>query len=165
MSILNKIDKVVCLTLDKRYEMALELKEQIKSIGLDMQTFIVGVGNRSLKYDYIDSDELPPMHEAYSTTYPTWSARPNAYNAWKCHREIFLKCKPTENLLLLEDDSQLSDDFMEMVAKVDPFFESNPWDMIYFGCYHHMSLDTHDPNIKRICEQLVIRLDYFSVVK
>lgn len=151
MSILDKIDRVICLTLDKRYEMALQLKEQVKStLGLNTELFVAGDGKSGLKYDRIDERELPPMDKNYSTTYPTWSARPNAYNAWKCHKAIFEKCKSNENLLLLEDDSELSEDFHSHVTNVEHFFANNPWDMIYFGCYHHMSIKTEDDSVIRM---------------
>lgn len=149
MSILNKIDRSICLTLDKRHEMATELQTQCKTKGINVELFVAGDASKSLKYDYVDGDELPPR-TPYTTNYPTWLNRPNAYNAWQCHREIFKRCKKGENLLLLEDDSELSEDFDEMVAKVDPFFAENPWDMIYFGCYHFNSLDTSSPDVKRM---------------
>lgn len=149
MSILNSINRVICLTLDKRIEIATELKEQCASKCLDVELFIAGGGAKPVKYDYIDSDDLPPR-TPYTTTYPTWLNRPNAFNAWQCHREIFKRCKKGENLLLLEDDSELSDDFNELIEKTNPFFTKNKWDMIYLGCYHFNSKRTDDENVMRM---------------
>lgn len=149
MSILNKIDRAICLTLDKRYEIAQELQAQCKEKNIDVELFVAGSGARPLKYNYIDGDELPPI-TPYTTNYPTWLARPNAYNAWQSHKGIFEMCKPNENLLLLEDDSELSEDFDELVAKTDSFFNENPWDMVYFGCYHFNSLDTSSADVKKM---------------
>lgn len=149
MSILAKIDKAICLTLDKRYEMALELQAQFKPKGIDVELFIAGGGAKPLKYDFIDSDEIPPRDRNYSIDYPTWYARPNAFNAWKCHREIFLRAKG--NLLLLEDDSVLSDDFDEILANTNEFLSVNPWDMVYFGCYQDgKSTKTSHPNVLKL---------------
>lgn len=147
--ILSKIDRAICLTLDKRYDMACQLQEQCKEKGINIELFIAGSGSKPLKYDYIDSEELP-KRTPYSTDYPTWFARPNALNAWNCHREIFLRCKENENLLLLEDDSELSEDFLEMIEKTEDFFNNNHWDMVYFGCYHFNSLKTEHPNIMKM---------------
>lgn len=147
MEILNEIDAVTCLVLDKRYEQWLELKNQCEKLLFKPKGFIVGDGsNDQLTYDRVDEKELP-LRYVDSISYPSWYSRPNAYNAWKSHRAIFEQAVSDNrrNLLLLEDDAYIEDDIVTVLEQADPFFRENNWDMIYFGCYSngHISSTTN----------------------
>jgi len=135
MKFANYFDRVYGLYLDKRIQNYEKMNSQIEHI-----PFICGDGSMDLKYDYIDRKDLPPVYEN-SIDYPTWWVRPNAFNAWHCHKQIMSRfyndqAKP-ERLLLLEDDIELSEEFEDIVWAIDPFIQSNKWDMLYFGCYQN----------------------------
>lgn len=145
---LNKID-VKCLVLDKRYNDWLGLQKQCNEAGFYPVPFVCGDGsNKNLSYNRIDDNELPPRF-THSTTYPTWWARPNAYNAWKAHRAMMEdSVKHNRDLLILEDDAELSSDFNEIFNSkpVQEFYDSNYWDMLYLGWYSngHLSNTWYD---------------------
>lgn len=134
MSILYKIDSTVVLTLDKRVEMVKPLLNSLSELGLKPQSFNVGKTGT----DHTDVNELPPKLPK-STNYPTWWASPNAYNAWLSHEKILRKAYQdgVENLLLVEDDAFLENDFKEILKSIEPTLEKTQWDMLYFGCYNY----------------------------
>lgn len=147
-----KIDKAVCLVLDKRYEDWLKICEDAHYMGIDVKPFIVGDESHNLKYDYVDDDNLPPILKE-SIRYATWHNRPNAYNAWKSHKLIFEQAleDDCETLLLFEDDIEFEPDFKDHLKTILPFLECEKWDMFYFGCYQNgQSEPTKYENIVKV---------------
>lgn len=144
--------EVKCLVLDKRYDDWLVLNEQLKKNGIDNAVpFIAGRGEYDLPYSMIDKEELPPLFYN-STTYPTWRNRPNAYSAWKCHKKM-IEDSAGNDLLLLEDDAVLCDDFDELLEKSLSYLSETKlgWDMLYLGWYSNGHLiDTKHENVKRM---------------
>jgi hypothetical protein len=136
-----KIDMATCLVLDKRIDMGRKVVEQARQYDIDVNLFIAGDGYHDLTYDHIDSNDLPPRYQQ-SLSYPSWTNRPNAYNAWKSHTKIIHSAleKDAQTLLMLEDDVIFENDFADIVNNVSDFFNNNPWDMIYFGWYSHNHL-------------------------
>lgn len=153
--LLNLIDIAICSTLDKRYEQASELIKTSKSYlpnYLNVEPYIGGDGSRKdIVYNRIDNNEYPPRLP-YSINYPTWWNRPNNYNAWKCHRDMFQKGYDSnaEVMLMLEDDAQFEPDFTEIMNKVDSFFMSTEWDLIYLGSYINKSSETENEHVLRL---------------
>jgi hypothetical protein len=129
-------NKAMCLTLDKRYHKALEIRTEAAKLGINVQLFIGGDGTLVLPYNHIDTPEMPP-HMPHMTTYPAWHARPNAYNAWKCHQKIldYALEKDIDPLLMLEDDVIFESDFEKIINESKDFLNNNEWDMVYFGWY------------------------------
>lgn len=152
--LLETINKTVILTLDKRLEDAKNLKTSLKSKNIDAQLFVAGYPEKdtNIQYNYIDTLSFPPIYIG-GIDYRTWYSRPNAFNAWKCHRKIFLEAleNDVDNLFLLEDDSILEDDFDEILESCESFFKTRHWDMIYFGCYHNNnSIETSNENVLKM---------------
>lgn len=141
LSKLFNIDRTVCLTLDKRYEDALKIEAKGYEYGLNIELFLAGDGQMLDHYDHVDTDDLPPRY-TNSTNYATWWNRPNAYNAWKCHKKILQKAKQDgiEQLLLLEDDAFFENDLAEVVTNAYKFLQYSKWDMLYFGWYSNNHL-------------------------
>jgi hypothetical protein len=132
-----------CLILDKRYGRWIEVYQpRLKEVGIDPYQFIAGDGDTVLKYDFYDDKELPPYYGRYSIDYPTWYKRPNAYNAWKCHKKMMEMALSINHdiVLLLEDDAFPESDFQQILDDSAEFLESNSWDMLYLGHYsnHHL---------------------------
>ena len=157
---LSDIDKIICLCLDKRVKLWSELDEQVKSIfGRPMQKFIVGDG-QSLDghaYDKVDNNEKPPSTQsgskigglALSTsnhpmpeTSKSWMNRPNAYNAWKSHKEMMniVLDEGASNALFLEDDAYFTNDFVENLQQI----EYEEWDGLWLGSYHRGNQSHYD---------------------
>ena len=129
---ISDIDKIICLCLDKRVKLWSELDEQVKSIfGRPMHKFIAGDG-QSLDghvYDKVDNNEKPLTSGQHS-----WVERPNAYNAWKCHKEMMniVLEEGASNALFLEDDAYFTNDFVENLQQI----EYKEWDGLWLGSYH-----------------------------
>ena len=142
---IDQIDLAICLTLDKRIEYAKTIVTSAKNYGIDVDLFLAGDGSIDLLYDHVDINSLPPRYEQ-SLNYPSWTGRTNAYNAWLCHRKMIHKALSSgaKNLMILEDDIIFEEDFSEILEKVTPFFNSNKWDMIYFGWYSNDHLQPTD---------------------
>ena len=120
-SIINSINRAVCLTLDKRINLYDSIKDQASKYNIKTEIFLCGDGSLDLKYDHIDIKELPPVYDK-SIRYDHWYTI-NAYNAWLCHRKIMQKAYEDgcENLLMLEDDIEFEEDFDEVLSKAEPF--------------------------------------------
>jgi GR25 family glycosyltransferase involved in LPS biosynthesis len=131
-----KIDKAVCMCLDRRIQNYNHINEQCqKYLGIEPQLFISGNSNLALNYNRIDIRELPPKLR-FSTSYPSWWTF-GCYNAYLSHKQIleeFLDT-PLETLLILEDDIQFEPDFAELYNTTIPILETVEWSMIYLGCY------------------------------
>lgn len=138
---INQIERAVCLTLDKRIDMGRDVQKQAAKYNINVELFVAGDGAGELLYDHIDIQELPPKYHG-SLSYPSWTTRYNAYNAWLCHNKILKMARQDgiNNILMLEDDIIFEEDFSEILEKVTPFFNSNNWDMIYFGWYSNNHL-------------------------
>jgi hypothetical protein len=139
--VLSKVERAYALVLDKRWEYVPQLIANFNVMDLwhKCRLFIAGDGSNSkLTYDHIDVSG-PPMRYSNSTDYPTWWARPNAYNAWLCHKKIFEESYAAgyKYILLMEDDAVVEQDFHEILAKVEPTLEQLDWSMLYFGAYHY----------------------------
>jgi len=135
---INDIEKSVCLCLDKREESWLELEADLDKVGIKMDRFIVGDGKTlDCEYNLIDTNEIPAfMDKSYlgaSTNYATWYERPNAYNAFKSHIKIIEQAREEgcKNILMLEDDSILTNDFAEIFEELP----SKGWDALYLGWF------------------------------
>ena len=129
------VDKAVCLVLDKRIDMWNGLDEECQRHGILAEPFFCGCGDdKDIEYDHIDTEESPPVLPR-STSYPTWWNRPNAYNAWQCHKKILQRARAdgTQSLLLLEDDSIFESDFHDVMKGAS--LENWQFDMLYLGWY------------------------------
>ena len=147
---MNKLpaDKATCLLLDKRYDNFEHISDTISKY-IDIEPFIVGDGTRDLVYSHIDIDEIPPRLIG-SSNYPTWHTK-QCYNAYLSHRKILEKAyKEKIDVLLLEDDVFLEPDFEDIWNSSSKFFKENPWDMLYFGCYHSGMSEKITDNIYRL---------------
>lgn len=151
--ILSQIERAYALVLDKRWDYVPQLVANFNVLDLwhKCRLFVAGDGTKyGLTYNHIDVKELPPRYPT-STDYPTWWARPNAYNAWLCHKKIFEEAYAAgyKYILLMEDDAVVEQDFHEILAKVEPTLEKLDWSMLYFGAYHYegSSLPTENPNL------------------
>ena len=135
--LIQQIQRATCLTLDKRIDWATSVIPAAAKYGIDVELFIAGDGtNPDISYNHIDLNELPPLYPQ-SLNYPSWTTKPFAYNAWQCHTKIIRQAQQDGigNLLMLEDDIFFEEDFIEILDKIEDFFNSNAWDMIYFGWY------------------------------
>lgn len=135
---INDIEKAVCLCLDKRKESWIELEADLHKVGIKMDRFIVGDGKTlDCEYDLIDTNDTPDFIKesdlGSSTTYGTWYNRPNAYNAFKSHIKIIKQAREEgcKNILMLEDDSILTNDFVEIFEELP----STGWDALYLGWF------------------------------
>lgn len=145
--------RTICLNLDLRLDNWLtNILPKWKAIGIHPESFICGSSNLDYQYNHQD-EQIIPQKYSNSINYPTWFARPNAYNAWKCHRKIFeIAYFSGDNaLLLLEDDAIPEDDFVDIYEKCKDYLNNNPIDMLYFGCYSNGNLiDIGHKYIKRM---------------
>lgn len=153
MQLKDLVKRCELLILDKRLDNIAPLIKQITDLDIPIDLFIAGDGTRKVDYNHIDIQELPPRFPN-SINYPTWWTRPNAYNAYLCHKKILEKAikDNISNILLLEDDAFLEDDFEEIFNKAWNFLSNTSWDMIYFGGYHHTGSweKTKNENVLRL---------------
>lgn len=139
MSILHQITEIHCVLLDKRIHFWPEIQKSFNDNGLRINPFIVGDGQTMPKASYkcIDENVTPPL---YLTTnyYESWVNRPNAFNAYMSHYKILEEAmkRGLPNVMIVEDDVKIEDDFHEIIAKTGDFFEKNRWDLVYFGAFH-----------------------------
>ena len=136
MSLINQIDIAACVLLDKRAEYWPDLSKNFKKVGINVVPCLVGNGELYPKsqYYHIDVPDLPPQ---YLTTnfYPSWINKPNAFNAFLSHRKMLEDAIKgnRRNLLIIEDDVKVEDDFLEIIEKVSPFFELGTFWVVYFN--------------------------------
>ena len=151
--ILEKVTQAVCLVIDQRADIALNLIESYNNVGIKVIPFLAGNGRVFKKYNYIDTNEISP-YALYNDR--DINTRIRAYNCWKCHRLIFLnfvqQYKNDDYLLLIEDDAILTSDFTDILDNIEGYFQYNTFDMLYFGS--HFSSDsfkkTYHPNLLRL---------------
>lgn len=128
-----------CLTLDKRYDKFIELQKRGNSLGLKIEGFFAGDGKSlpdGVNYNHIDVNTLPPMFQE-STGYPAWWRSPAAYNAWLCHRKIFIDSLNNNDkfLWLMEDDAIIQEDFTEIIEQCSSFLLNVNWSALYLGWF------------------------------
>ena len=137
MKLINEIKNAKCLVLDKRIEFWPTLKESFQQRGITVNRFLAGDGHlKDEQYDYIDTNDVTPSYYG-GTDYATWYNRPNAFNAWKCHKLMFQSSllDGFDHLLLIEDDAFIENDFDDILEKTEEFWDIHQYDIIYFGCY------------------------------
>ena len=140
------VDKVLVLCLDKRIDIWTDLEYDLKKRKWDHELIIAGnpganhnydvIKDRNYKYSIYDTDEFPPVY-SQSIQYPSWWARPNAYNAWKTHNymlKLSLERK-YESVLFLEDDILITENYDKQEDLIKGFSKHNIWDMFYLGSF------------------------------
>ena len=136
-------DAVICLCLDKRETLWRKLESQCLEKGWDFKPFICGSGDGDFQYNSIDQNAYPPMF-AQSTTYPTWTKRVNAYNAWQSHKamiEYSLK-EGYESVAFIEDDLGFFPDFDVKFKEVENCYPDD-WQLFYIGNFCN-NVQRHD---------------------
>ena len=133
-----KIEKAICLCLDKRKEHWEGLENQCVLKGIPFEKFMVGKGEIFPKdqYDYIDDSD--PNMTAWAYGHPDNGTVVNHYNAFVSHQRIVQRAKDQklENFLLLEDDAYFTDRYDFVMNTIDHHFEGPDaikWDMLYLG--------------------------------
>lgn len=139
-----KIDKIVILTVDKRYiengRNFLRWKARSKLHNFNnIYEYVCGKGKEDIEYNRIDppEDEIPDY----------WKNGPfgkltNSYCAFLCFQDIIRQAKKEEreNILILEDDFEFTDNFDDIYVKaISQLNNLPPWDMLYFGANHTWS--------------------------
>lgn len=148
-----KIAKAQCLILDKRIQNLDKIQSEFYQKGIIVKSFIAGNGEESLKYDHIDTKDGPPRLPLSQKYDSSWLRYPSAYNAYLCHKKMIeqAQLEGKENLLIIEDDAHIEDDFDEIIEQAEPFLLSSKWDMIYFGSYHkNTSFPTENKFVRKV---------------
>lgn len=135
-NILEFVSCAICLTLDTREKLALNLISNYKKYGVDLKPFVVGDGNILKNYNQINSNDIPPMENFYKNY--SLKDRIRAYNCWKSHRQILEyfvnNFKEKDTLLLVEDDGIIIENHIHLVQKTCKFLQNTKCDMLYLGC-------------------------------
>jgi hypothetical protein len=126
---LKDFDRIQLLALDERRNLHRGIDQDFARFGGKVERFYVGKGKilDNDKYDLIDTENIE------SSTWDTNSFSKNAYHCYVAHRKILQNAlnDGVENLLLLEDDVQLLDNFQ---TNMNVLSEKNvPWDMWWGG--------------------------------
>lgn len=148
------VDKAVCLVLDKRYDSWYNIrKDFLVKCGIEPDLFLAGDGEliKDSPYSHLDINSLPPLM-GLSTDYPTWWARPNAYNAYLCHKKIIEEAltENVQNLMIIEDDVIVENDVNAIMEEVLDYLNDKPWDMLYLGHYENGRSVRVTPKLKRL---------------
>lgn len=132
MTILDQVDKVVVLNVDRRIQNQPRFKDfllpRLKHDNLEF--FVVGKGKilPEDEYNMIDG-KYPPM---------TWRGFYNSYFAHLAFQEIIRRAKLNniQNLLILEDDAEFTDQFDEVNERANvPAYGA-----LYLGANHTWAL-------------------------
>jgi GR25 family glycosyltransferase involved in LPS biosynthesis len=130
--LLSQFDRIQCLCLDSRRNDWIKIDHQFSRYGGKVERFIVGKGKILAEnfYDQID----PPM----PVNWLGWNGFPyNAYCCYLAHRKILEKAKNDniKNILLLEDDVFLEDNFKDVLdqAIIQMTELDIKWDMFWYG--------------------------------
>jgi len=132
------IHKAICLTLDKRFEMAYDLGKQVrKHLNIPFETFLCGEGEVKTPYDFIDKDLYPGSQWIYGSG----KGAVHHYRAHLAHKKIIKRAKGEglSNFLLLEDDAKLlnryyllnEDDYWDSITK--NYIPLLNFDLLYLG--------------------------------
>lgn len=135
---LINIKEAICLVLDKRINEFERINKEWHSLGINVKRFLMGDGSLNEKYDFIDEHDLPPIYNG-TISYPTWINNAGPYNFWKAQKQVindFCTKYDSGYLLLLEDDSFIESDFIEIYESARNFLENKDVQMLYFGAYH-----------------------------
>ena len=128
-----RLDKAICLCLDKRQEHWEDLKEQCESRGIEFIRFLVGKGEifPEEEYDYIDDPNPNVTYWRYGAP----DAKKNHYNAFMSHQGMLRYAidNNLESVLFLEDDAYFTERFEDVFSKVKDTLEPVDWDIVYFG--------------------------------
>lgn len=125
--LLTDIDRICCLSLDKRYDSWLRLLKQFANLGIYMQPYICGLGNCLPKsmYHYIDDPTFGPIK-----------------NAAMCHQQIIRHAYAdgVELLFMLEDDAILTNDFVERLDTINV----EDFDILWLGSFTPFTQNVED---------------------
>ena len=133
--ILNDIKQAICITFDKRIQEFPRIQSEWANFGITVERFLCGDGSLNEKYNYVDTNDLPPIYSD-GIQYTTWYKRPNAYNVWKCHQQIlneFVHNHYRGYILLLEDDAEMQTDFGIILNYIEHYLHKYPPHILNFG--------------------------------
>jgi len=137
------IDKITCLSYDKRKDMWPPLKKQVLDIfGKPLEMFIGGDGlDRDIKYDHLDMPVPPNIQFLYT-------ANKGHYNAFLCHRKMAQRAidEGVNNVLFLEDDAYFIEERVPFLRNDDfeEFTQSTAWDICYLGWWQKKTADSSE---------------------
>lgn len=140
------IDKITCLSYDKRKDMWPPLKKQVKDIfDKPLEMFIGGDGlDPEIKYDHLDMPVPPNVPFLYT-------ANKGHYNAFLCHKKMAQRAidEGVKNVLFLEDDAYFIEDRLHMINNHAflEFTECDKWDICYMGWWQKLTQDSSEDRI------------------
>lgn len=133
-----KIDKAICLCVDKRQKFFQSIQNQLKRVNIPAKLFIAGDGKLlpNIKYDHIDTEDISPLW-----TYASGQARINNYNVFLCHQKMLQLAKQENlnNVLFLEDDFIILSRFSSIINQIFDKLDKVYWDCCLLG-YHRPSM-------------------------
>ncbi|MFW6281320.1 MAG: glycosyltransferase family 25 protein [bacterium] len=124
MNINDYFDKIVCITLDERYDKEMEVKKRFDNLGIKVEWF------RAVKYNFI-----PNIVKYLSKTQHSYfnEHQPYEIGAALSHYTVMKKAllEGHEKILVFEDDVLFQKDFH---SKFEKYMEKAPedWDMLMF---------------------------------
>ena len=122
-----KLDRAICLCLDKRQEHWEDLRQQCESRGIEFIRFLVGKGEifPREEYDYIDD----PSPNLTYWRYGSPETKKNHYNAFMSHKGMLRYAIDNnfESVLFLEDDAYFTERFEDVFNKVKETLEPIDW--------------------------------------
>ncbi|MAF25667.1 hypothetical protein CL634_08875 [bacterium] len=144
-----KIDKALCLCLDKRYEEWHDLWQQCEGRGIEFDPFVVGDGLifSVEKYGRID-DRYPPVE---NFSYGNDITKIRHCNALLSHQSMIRRAldEGVERVLLLEDDAYFTDRYDDVLDKLSDQIEELDYDMLYLGWWVGDENDEWNEEIER----------------
>jgi hypothetical protein len=148
-----KIDKAICLCIDKRQKFFQSIENQLNKINIPYKLFIAGTGSllSNIKYDHIDTNKV-----SESWTYASGQARINNYNVFLCHQKMIKIAKEEDlnNVLFLEDDFIILSRFNILIDEILNKLNQIEWDCCLLG-YHRPSM-IQDEQIYQQNKQIAI---------
>tara|TARA_R110002020_G_scaffold294805_9_gene510544 strand:+ start:1416 stop:2126 length:711 start_codon:yes stop_codon:yes gene_type:complete len=158
-----KIDKALCLCLDKRHEEWHELWKECEKRDIEFDPFLVGDGQMFSveKYGRID-DRYPPVE---NFGYGTGLSKHNHCNALLSHqsmiRKVLAEHEDVERVLLLEDDAYFTSRYEDVLEKLSDQIEDLDYDMLYLGWWIGNEDDEWNEEVERAYnEDGVVGIDY-----
>lgn len=125
------IKQAICLCIDKNQYTFDFHKKQLQQVGIPLKLFIAGKGEilSREQYDHIDTNEIA------DTFTHIYNNRNRYYNVFLCHQKMIqiAKKQKLENVLLLEDDVILLNNFSFVIDKIIPVLNQMDWDTCYLG--------------------------------
>lgn len=115
MSFKDHFDAAFCINLDKRKDKWKASQKEFEKIGIDVE-----------RVSGIDGFLEPPA-----------SIRPGEVGCLKSHLKVFkiAKDRGLKSFLMLEDDVEFIDDFIEKFNEIEPYIPT--YEMLYFGVNPH----------------------------